>query len=150
MMLVTDFLTISESSYQIIPGILGFKLDAATILIATLSVYYLILDVAVGLSLIIQLWSFIFLANFFHSTLSTWQYILVILMCQLVGWITQFVGHYIEGRRPALMDNLLQVFNAPFFVMIEAFFHFGYKPELYAKIQKELEKRNRRRKPDSR
>ena len=33
-----------------------------------------------------------------------------------VSWIMQFIGHYIEGRRPALMDSLTQAFlGAPLF-----------------------------------
>merc|ERR1712088_408440 len=43
----------------------------------------------------------------------------------ILGWIAQFIGHGVfEGRKPALMDNLLQVFSAPLFVML------GYAPEL--------------------
>ena len=34
----------------------------------------------------------------------------------LFGWIMQFVGHYIEGRRPALIDSISQAFaTAPLF-----------------------------------
>lgn len=34
----------------------------------------------------------------------------------VLGWVMQFVGHYIEGKRPALMDSLSQAFlEAPVF-----------------------------------
>lgn len=36
------------------------------------------------------------------------------------GWVFQLIGHWIEGRRPALADNLLQVFVAPVFLAAEA------------------------------
>ena len=33
-----------------------------------------------------------------------------------VGWILQFIGHFIEGRRPALIDSIFQAFfQAPLF-----------------------------------
>lgn len=32
------------------------------------------------------------------------------------GWILQFIGHYIEGRKPALLDSISQAFfQAPLF-----------------------------------
>lgn len=144
MILVSDIFTFSDIRINLLQDVLSFKIDAAFVLVTLLSVYYLILDVFVGLTLVIQLWTFIFLANFLHGILSTWEYIAIIILCQVVGWGTQFFGHYIEGKRPALIDNIFQIFNAPYFVMIEAFFYFGYKPELYSKIKKELERRVRK------
>ena len=36
------------------------------------------------------------------------------------AWILQFIGHYIEGNRPALTDSLIQAFLvAPIFVLID-------------------------------
>jgi uncharacterized membrane protein YGL010W len=40
------------------------------------------------------------------------------------------VGHVIEGRRPALTDNLLQVFNAPLFLTAEATWLLGFRHDL--------------------
>merc|ERR1711868_12517 len=52
-------------------------------------------------------------------------------------WIGQFVGHGIfEGRKPALFDNILQVFSAPMFVIMEVLFMIGYNPELEAQCEK--------------
>ena len=36
----------------------------------------------------------------------------------ILSWVAQFIGHYIEGKRPALVDNLSQAFiDAPLFSM---------------------------------
>jgi len=51
------------------------------------------------------------------------------------GWILQLVGHVYEGRRPALTDNLFQIFVAPIFLCAELFFALGYKPKLHAAVQ---------------
>ena len=48
----------------------------------------------------------------------------------LGGWAVQLAGHGIEGRRPALADNLLQIFNAPLFLTAEVLFLLGFRPEL--------------------
>lgn len=48
-----------------------------------------------------------------------------------LSWIAQFVGHGVfEGRKPALFDNILQVFSAPLFVTLEVLFMLGFYPEL--------------------
>ena len=58
------------------------------------------------------------------------------------SWIAQFVGHgALEGRAPALLDNLVQaLFLAPFFVWMEILFYFGYRPELQLRVAKNVEK----------
>ncbi len=47
-----------------------------------------------------------------------------------LGWIIQIIGHIIEGRRPALADNVLQIFNAPLFLTIEALSLAGFRKDL--------------------
>jgi uncharacterized membrane protein YGL010W len=48
----------------------------------------------------------------------------------LGGWAVQLLGHGFEGRRPALADNLLQIFNAPLFLTVEVLLLLGFRPEL--------------------
>jgi 2-hydroxy fatty acid dioxygenase len=52
-----------------------------------------------------------------------------VLIIHIVAWIFQFIGHgvfeskvinYVE-RKPALLDNLTQILNAPLFVIVEIF-----------------------------
>lgn len=41
-----------------------------------------------------------------------------IYLIMAIGWILQFIGHYIEGNRPALVDNLSAAFlTAPMFTL---------------------------------
>ena len=38
------------------------------------------------------------------------------------GWIMQFIGHYIEGRKPALFDKYISVFfEAPLYTLEYAY-----------------------------
>ncbi|WP_308910912.1 Mpo1 family 2-hydroxy fatty acid dioxygenase [Pseudokordiimonas caeni] len=53
----------------------------------------------------------------------------------VVGWIIQFVGHYFEGRRPALFTNLTQIFMAPAFLIAEILFRLGLEKGLLAEIE---------------
>src|SRR6266568_2107824 len=50
--------------------------------------------------------------------------------------------HVFEGRRPALADNLFQIFVAPIFLVAELFFAFGLKREVLRKIEAHLEQTN--------
>jgi uncharacterized membrane protein YGL010W len=52
------------------------------------------------------------------------------------GWVIQLIGHVYEGRKPALVDNFLQIFVAPIFLAAEVFFALGYKPALHDAVQK--------------
>lgn len=54
----------------------------------------------------------------------------VFLATFVLGWIIQLVGHAMEGRRPALADNILQIFNAPLFLTVEALALGGFRKDL--------------------
>lgn len=56
------------------------------------------------------------------------------------GWIIQFWGHAYEGRRPALFDNLLQIFMAPSFLIAEILFSLGLEKGLKAEIEARMPK----------
>jgi len=54
------------------------------------------------------------------------------------GWIVQLVGHAFEGRKPALVDNFLQVLIAPLFLAAEVYFALGRKRELKAEVERRV------------
>jgi uncharacterized membrane protein YGL010W len=51
------------------------------------------------------------------------------------GWIIQLIGHYFEGKRPALADNVMQIFNAPLFLTVEVLFLLGFRRELKERVK---------------
>jgi len=71
--------------------------------------------------------------------LSTTLYIGIVL--HAISWATQFVGHGVyEKRRPALVDNLFQVFIAPLFVILELLFEVGYRPAFHKEANRNITK----------
>ena len=52
----------------------------------------------------------------------------------ITGWTLQLLGHRIEKRRPALVDNFMQVFSAPIFLVSELVFHFGLRHSLAKQV----------------
>jgi len=62
----------------------------------------------------------------------------IALAIHIAGWVAEFFGHgHFEGRSPALLDNLLQAFlMAPFFVLLEVLFMFGYRKDFHQKVER--------------
>lgn len=94
-------------------------------------IYYLILDFQVGGFALLGFLPLLVLAHFLSqasTAVSVWGFTIFF----VGGWIVQLLGHYFEGRRPALLDNLSQVFNAPLFLVCELLFKFHRRPDLKA------------------
>ena len=114
--------------------IAGVAISAGMVLGAIVLAYYLVLDFALGVAMVVifalLLWIGEHIAALGAAMGWTWFAVLFV-----GGWILQLVGHVYEGRRPALTDNLFQIFVAPIFLAAEVFFALGYKPALHAAVQ---------------
>jgi len=112
----------------------GVTITAAMVFAGVVLVYYFMLDVPLALAMLVTnallLWLGQTLAA--QGTLQGWIWFAVLFVG---GWILQLVGHVFEGRKPALADNLFQIFIAPLFLAAEVFFALGYKPALHAAVQ---------------
>jgi uncharacterized membrane protein YGL010W len=77
-----------------------------------------------------------YLTSTYGWTANSWA-----ISLHVVSWVAQFVGHGVfEGRSPALLDNLVQaLFLAPLFVWMEILFALGYRPELKARMDKQVQ-----------
>lgn len=113
----------------------GFPLSAALVTTAVLFAYYVVLDVPLGLAMGVvfaaMLWAAEPIAAAPLGTGLAWFLALFI-----GGWALQLWGHVYEGRKPALVDNLFQIFVAPVFLAAEVFFALGYKPRLHEEVQR--------------
>jgi uncharacterized membrane protein YGL010W len=121
----------------------GVTITAAMLLAIALLIYYVLLDAPLGLAMVplfaAGLCAAQTIADLGAAKGWIWFGILFV-----GGWILQLVGHVFEGRKPALADNLFQALMAPIFLAAEVLFALGYKPRLYADVQRRaLEMRNR-------
>ena len=112
----------------------GVAISAAMLLAAAVLVYYFILDVPLALAMLVVFVALAWIGETIAmlGAAAGWTWFAVLF---IGGWILQLVGHVYEGRRPALADNLLQIFVAPIFLAAEVFFALGYKPALHAAVQ---------------
>ena len=112
-----------------VPGF--FSLSVAWLGVIVFGIYYLLLDLVIGAAATIMLIVLCAIANIFTTTGPSALSLKLFVIIFILGWIFQLIGHAIEGKKPALLDNFLQsVFIAPFFVTAEIFFMLGYKKTL--------------------
>jgi uncharacterized membrane protein YGL010W len=110
-------------------------LSAAQIGVVLLLVYYFLLDVPLALASAVLFAVLLGVAQWLANTLDPLSNGVVFAALFVGGWVLQLVGHYFEGKKPALADNLFQIFIAPIFLVAEAAFHLGYKPSLQREIE---------------
>ena len=117
----------------------GVPITAATVIAAALLVYYFMLDAVLGMAMLVVFallgWAGDRIAALGATQGWTWFAVLFV-----GGWILQLVGHVFEGRKPALADNLFQIFVAPIFLCAEIFFALGYKPRLCSEVQQRAQR----------
>ncbi|HJS37864.1 MAG TPA: Mpo1-like protein [Burkholderiales bacterium] len=113
----------------------GVPLTAAMLLAAVVLAWYFVLDVPLALAMLVLNAVLLYLADRIAlQPLATGLAWFAVFFGG--GWVIQLIGHVWEGRKPALADNLFQIFVAPIFLAAEVFFALGYKPALHAAVQK--------------
>ena len=110
------------------------QISAATLFAAVVLVYYVFLDAMLALGSALFMALFLVAAQWIagRGAALGWSTFALLFVG---GWIVQLAGHVFEGRKPALADNLFQIFIAPIFLCAELFFALGYKPKLHAAVQ---------------
>ncbi|HMI18617.1 MAG TPA: Mpo1-like protein [Sphingomonas sp.] len=101
----------------------------AMIVSAIVALYYLRLDLRLGLTMA----ALLALGAWFGAVVATqtrdiWLGTGITLF--VIGWAIQFVGHIYEGRKPAFLDDVIGLIVGPLFVIAEAAFLLGLRPDL--------------------
>jgi uncharacterized membrane protein YGL010W len=120
------------------PGALPFPVSPAWLLFGGATLYYLVLDVPLGL--VMTAVSIACVAfGMWLAAQSTAVWLSSGLALFVVGWIFQFVGHVAwEHRKPAFVDDVIGLIVGPLFVLAEALFGLGWRPALRAAIESEV------------
>lgn len=116
---------------------LSLPVSPAWLLFGGAAVYYLVLDVPLGLMMaLISVACVAFGAWLAAQSTAVWLGSGIALF--VVGWVFQFVGHAAyEHRKPAFVDDLAGLIVGPLFVLAEALFGLGWRPALRAAIEAE-------------
>jgi uncharacterized membrane protein YGL010W len=116
---------------------IGDGITLAHVFVGAVLAYYFLLDVPLALATTVTTGALLGAARLAAETgfSSGWIWFGVFFAG---GWILQLVGHAFEGRKPALADNLFQIFVAPIFLVAEVFFALGFRRDLLEKMEAQL------------
>jgi uncharacterized membrane protein YGL010W len=90
-------------------------LNWATLAVAAAIVFYFRLSVALGVGATIALTALLFVVRWL-DTLS-WPLWLTCLVIFVAGWIGQFIGHAIEGKRPSFAKDIVFLLIGPLWLL---------------------------------
>ena len=112
----------------------GVAITPALIAAIIAAVYYLRLDVKLGLAMTAFLMFGLWLGQLVAAQ-STMVWLTWGIGLFFVGWVFQFVGHYYEGKKPAFVDDIMGLAIGPIFVAAELAFDLGLRDELRHEIE---------------
>jgi uncharacterized membrane protein YGL010W len=110
------------------------SITAASVFAVAVLAYYFRLDAVLAVAMTLFTAVLLIAANRVCA-LGTTTALSVFGVTFVVGWILQLVGHALEGRKPALVDNFFHVLIAPLFLMAEVFFALGYKRDVAERVE---------------
>ena len=116
----------------------GVTLSAAMLMAAASIVFYLRLDLGIGLIMAVLMSGSVMIGTEV-AALPTLQWFVISIGSFVVGWIIQFIGHYFEGRKPAFVDDLSGLAIGPLFVTVEVLFMLGLRRELREAMQQRVD-----------
>lgn len=115
----------------------SYSLTLATLFAVAVMIYWIVLDPPFGVVtaaiFVPGVWFADWIAQ--HGGAAAWAVFGILFVG---GWIIQLVGHAFEGRKPALVDNLLQALIAPVFLVAEVAFAFGMRKPLHDAMMRRM------------
>lgn len=112
----------------------GVTASPALVVSALTALYYLLLDVRLGVLMTALLAGAVSLGAW-AAAQATPVWLAWGVGGFVVGWVFQFVGHFWEGRKPAFVDDLIGLIIGPLFVTVELLFMLGALRGLQQRIE---------------
>ncbi|WP_233833470.1 Mpo1 family 2-hydroxy fatty acid dioxygenase [Paraburkholderia sp. ZP32-5] len=111
-------------------ALLPVTLSPAWLLFVAATVYYLVLDVPLGVAMACVSALCVAFGQW-AAAQSTLVWLATGIGLFVIGWVFQFVGHVAyEHRKPAFVDDVIGLLIGPLFVLAEALFGVGWRPDL--------------------
>ena len=113
----------------------GLDISAGAVIALLAFLLWLALDLRVGLVLILFLMPLVVFAEHLATEAAPMTAWTVVAVFFIGGWVLQLLGHVYEGRRPALVENVFQIFIAPMFLVAELLFALGLRRRLQHRVE---------------
>jgi uncharacterized membrane protein YGL010W len=120
-----------------LPGALDVGLSPALVGSIAVSAFYVALDRRYGLAMAALL-ALALRAGVFCATQSLGVWLASAGALFFGGWALQFVGHALEGKKPAFVDDLVGLLVGPLFLVAEASFVLGFREEIRAAVERRV------------
>jgi len=131
------FAVVLALAVVVIPvGSIAVTLAAALSIVAC--IYYLKLDLALGITMAVVLFSYCAASSEITHRMGSGAALGIAAAVFTLGWIIQFVGHKYEGVKPAFFDDVKQLLIGPLFVCAEAAFLMKLRPQLQRYIEERV------------
>ena len=116
--------------------IFGLQLNLGILLAIPVLIYWIVLDIPIGLAIAGSAALLLFTAATIVSHVSVTVVWAISVVLIVIGVAMQIVGHQVfERRQPALVDNPTHLLLGPVFVMAKLFISLGFRDDLAAVIQ---------------
>src|SRR6188508_3412245 len=116
--------------------VFGFQVNLGILLAIPVLIYWILLDIPIGLAIAGAAAILLFTAATIASHASVMVVWAISIVLILIGVAMQIIGHQVyERRQPALMDNPTHLLLGPVFVMAKLFISLGFRRDLAAIIQ---------------
>lgn len=119
----------------------GVSATPALIWATVMALYYITLDIAIGLAMAALFVPLLWAAGAVAG-LGTAPALSLFAVVFIVGWIVQLIGHRFEGNKPALTANLFQTLVSPIFLTAELFFALGFRRGLQEEVERRIATRD--------
>lgn len=106
-----------------------FSTNFAWVVSIAASLFYLCLDWRSGLVLAGMLVLMSWVATWLCGSSFTVQQLIMCAALFVIGWVMQFIGHYLEAQKPAFFDDPTQMLIAPLFLVLEAAVLAGWRKD---------------------
>jgi uncharacterized membrane protein YGL010W len=113
----------------------GYDLSLGVAFALAVFAMWLVLDIGITLPLVVLLVPVLVLAEFIAREAPPPTAWTVVAVFFIGGWVLQLLGHVYEGRKPALVENLFQIFIAPMFLVAELLFALGLRHTLRDRVE---------------
>lgn len=101
-------------------------LNLGTLALAGITIYYLRLAPRLGVGMLLA--SLVIVPLVALAAALPWPLWLTALGVFVIGWIGQFVGHYVEGRRPSFFRDFRFLLIGPLWVLAKLYAAIGIRP----------------------
>lgn len=114
----------------------GVEVTLAVIMLLATWALWLVMDASIGVLVAILTVVMLLVADAMAIGMDPLSLWIVVAATFVGGWALQLWGHVYEGRKPALVDNLFQIFVAPMFLSGELLIMMGMRRNLADNVQR--------------